>query len=133
MRKKFLVLILICSVVFLCSCSLTVKKTDDAKSGSDILESAQEGTNTPEDINTPEDVDQNTAAEVTDSGLTLEKLKEAAEKLGYEVSFIEEYQLMGAVPKPVDGFNVHYVDENIDEYIPVFEFSSPEDALKSRY
>ena len=116
MSKKILILILVCIGLFLSSCSKADNKALDVRSGSSTQASVSK------------DTGQKKAA-VTDSSLTLKKLKEEAVKLGYEVTPVENLQFMGE-PSPSDGFNVHYVDSNSDTFIPVLEFGNPDDALK---
>lgn len=72
-----------------------------------------------------------TAAEVAkpvDSGLTLEKLKKAAQDAGCEIEEVKDFQLIGG-QVPVAGFNLIYKDELSESHIPVLEFSNSEEAL----
>ncbi|HOS69967.1 MAG TPA: hypothetical protein PLG67_09625 [Bacillota bacterium] len=142
------ILIMVCSVLFLSSCSSGGSEAPDVKPESPVQSPATEATD--QKTAEAEAVNQNTAAKtedqntagaeaaeqnaagaeaVPDSGLTLEKLKAKAEELGYEVTSIEGYQPVDSI-KPENGFYVHYSDSNSDAFIPVFEFGSPDDALK---
>ncbi|OPZ48076.1 MAG: hypothetical protein BWY95_01064 [Bacteroidetes bacterium ADurb.BinA104] len=123
------ILIIVCSVLFLSSCSAGGSEAPDAKPAAPAQATAAEAA----DENTAEsEAEQQSTAEaeaVPDSGLTLEKLKAKAQEHGYEVTPVEGYQLTDSI-KPEDGFNLHYVDDNSDAFVPVFEFSSSDDALK---
>jgi len=132
------ILITVCSGLFLSSCSTGGSEAPDVKLISPVqapaTEAADQNTAEAEAVNqnTAAETEQQNAAEaeaVLDSGLTLEKLKAKAEELGYEITPNEGYQLTGSI-KPEDGFNLHYVDDNSDTFIPVFEFGSPDDALR---
>jgi len=113
----------------LSSCSAGGSEAPDAKPAAPAQATAAEAA----DENTAEsEAEQQSTAEaeaVPDSGLTLEKLKAKAQEHGYEVTPVEGYQLTDSI-KPEDGFNLHYVDDNSDAFVPVFEFSSSDDALK---
>jgi len=142
MSKKFIVLFLVCSVIFLCACNKTNKGASGTKTGSTTTEAASKSTTTKatatqstttkaevtQSTTTQAIVTQSTTTKAADSGMTLEKLKAEAKRLGQEVTDIVEIQMM-STPKPVAGFNVHYVDEYSDSFIPVYEFSSSADAL----
>lgn len=145
MNKKLLLILLVCFGLFLSSCSKTRNKAPAGKPSPSVQVTAPENADkkTAEAVTraptvkpsptiqatAPEKVVQNTPTPAADSGLTLEGLKAEAIRLGYEVTPIEGYQLMDE-PKPSDGFNIHYKDENSDSYIPVFEFGSPAQALE---
>lgn len=137
--KVVSILIIVCSVLFLSSCSAGGSEAPDAKPAAPAqapaTEAADQNTAESEAVNqdaaAAETEQQNTteAEAVPDSGLTLEKLKAKAQEHGYEVTPVEGYQLTDSI-KPEDGFNLHYVDDNTDGFVPVFEFGSSDDALK---
>lgn len=136
MSRKTIIIISLCFILLLSACSAADSGASDPQpaatpAGNDKQSAAESAGGDKQTTPAPaESEKQSTASETaSDSTLTLKGLKEAVEKLGYEVRPIEEIQLMGD-PKPADGFNVHYVDENSDSFRPVLEFSSPADALK---
>lgn len=55
-------------------------------------------------------------------------IKKAARESGYEIETVDEYQ-MDNDPKPADGFNLIYMDDYSQSYIPVFEFKNADEAL----
>ncbi|MHB1152158.1 MAG: hypothetical protein ACYCWE_15625 [Eubacteriales bacterium] len=125
MKKGIYLIVLICIALLLSSCSLVIRvrpsetavTPETAISGetAEIVEAAAPG--------------EETIAENTDdSGLTLAGIKKAAQEAGYEVGEVDAYQ-MDNDPKPADGFNLIYMDDYSQSYIPVFEFNNTDDAL----
>jgi len=63
------------------------------------------------------------------NGITLESVKKAALDAGYAAEDISEID-MQAVPRPVRGIFVNYVDENLQSQCPVYEFKDSADAME---
>lgn len=125
MKKLCTFIAIIC--IALLSVSCTSEKTV-IKSGSG---SATSQTSNSTDLvapGAPASVKQDQASVKQDlDGLTLDSIKKAAQDAGYAVEDVQDRQT-GIEPKPVDGINVIYEDENNSAHIPVLEFKNAEDA-----
>lgn len=63
------------------------------------------------------------------SDITLESVKQAAIDAGYAAEDIQNLRVM-TEPKLLRGIYVNYADDSMQSQTPVYEFSSPGDALK---
>lgn len=157
MKKRNILLLLICIALLFTSCSLrtnydiTAKTTEtaettkkdgqiapteptEAKNEEKTVEPVEQSTlpeptksNSPEPSENADQITEQEPEEWVDTGLTLEGIKKAAQESGYSVEVIDERQ-MSNEPKPVDGFNLVYTDEYSYSNIPILEFKDVNDA-----
>lgn len=126
MMKPLACLVFLCIMLFT-SCSFA-NKAGGSTATSQNTTAPENKTDTATKIT--ETTAKSTVAETkkpVESALTLAGIKKAAQDKGYKVEVLEDTQL-DIEPKPVDGFNMTYADENLIANVPVFEFKNAEDA-----
>jgi hypothetical protein len=115
------------TLLLFASCTTPSVKTDtSAPADSGDIASATSGQNTAEESDAPISAEPSSAP--SDSGLTLESLKKAAQAAGYEAEDTQDFQMLDE-PKPIDSFNLIYEDDTTQAHIPVYEFKNSADAL----
>lgn len=131
MKKRIYFIVLVCIALLLSSCSLIIKVQPTETTASSETAGTSEtavSSETAEIVETAAPDEETIAEKTDDSDLTLAGIKKAAQEAGYEVGEVDEYQ-MDNDPKPADGFNLIYIDDYSQSYIPVLEFKNADDAM----